>query len=277
MVSQVKMNSLTTRDPGLINIGYTQYGSQFHAKTRALEKALVKAFPSTTLHYPNGPISLRPSDIPGYSLSADPNGSGDEIEAFGWWRRKDGTPIYDGIEKGLARVAETIKTEGPFDGAIGFSQGGALAAMVAALLENDRKRSFDVLCATDGEKIPYPTSFQHANGDIIQPPLKFAIVYSGFAAPLEKYEGFYNPKIKTPILHFLGSLDTVVDEKRGNQLIAVCESSEKRIIIHPGGHFVPSQKPWLDATVSFVKDGLSGASKGDKRMEQSAEAMDMPF
>ena len=237
----------------------------------------MKAFPSITLHYPDGPILLRSSDIPGYTPSAEPNVFGDDIETFGWWRRKDGTPIYDGIQKGLARVAETIMTEGPFDGAIGFSQGGALAAMVAALLEKDREKGFESLCATDREKIPYPTSFYDANGGIIQRPLKFAIVYSGFAAPSEKYEGFYNPKISTPILHFLGSLDTVVDEKRGRQLIEACESNEKRVVVHPGGHFVPSQKPWLDAAVAFIRDNLSKAGDKNNKIEQSAEDMDVPF
>ena len=258
-------------------LGYTQYGSQFRAKTRALEKALIKVFPSTTLHYPDGPIPLRSSDIPGYTPSALSNGIEDDIEAFGWWRRKDGTPIYDGIEKGLARVAETIKAEGPFDGAIGFSQGGALAAMIAALLEPDRKRSFDTICATDEEKLPYPPSFCDTNGGIIQSPLKFVIVYSGFAAPLEKYEGFYNPRIKTPILHFLGSLDTVVDENRGKKLIEACETNKRKVVIHPGGHFVPSQKPWLDAVLSFVQVSLSGVSHSDKSIEPSAEDMDLPF
>ena len=32
--------------------GYTQSGPLFHAKTRALEKSVIKAFPSSTLYYP---------------------------------------------------------------------------------------------------------------------------------------------------------------------------------------------------------------------------------
>lgn len=45
-------------------IGFTQSGEKFHAKTRALEKALVKAFPGTKLVYPTAPIELKENELP---------------------------------------------------------------------------------------------------------------------------------------------------------------------------------------------------------------------
>ena len=61
--------------------GYTQSGPLFHAKTKALEKSLAKAFPAApapghlathpggiSLHYPTAPIKLSYADIPGVNV-----------------------------------------------------------------------------------------------------------------------------------------------------------------------------------------------------------------
>lgn len=263
--------------------GYTQSGPNFHAKTRALEKNLQKAFPAgISLHYPTAPIRLARADIPfAVSDSANAEGEVEEPDAWAWWRRKgDGVPYtYEGLETGLAHIAHVLKTEGPFDGVIGFSQGGAAAGMLASLLEPGRRKAFEDQYPADGMR--YPESFE-ADGSVegaIHPPLKFAVSYSGFAAhdtPL--YQGFYVPKIKTPMLHFLGTLDTVVDETRSLALVNACETSEGRVVYHPGGHFLPaSQKAYVSALVGFMKDVLVAAESGGKKQEESVEDMDVPF
>ena len=257
--------------------GYTQSGPRFHDKTRALEKAIVKAFSSSTLHYPTGPIPLRPADIPGYSASSTIDGTEEEIDSFAWWRRAEGSSEYRGMEQGLARIAETIQSNGPFDGVIGFSQGGAGAAIVASLLEIGRKDAITAARSKDPAKIAYPKSFTKEDGSTIQPPLSFAIIYSGFAAPSELYSGFYEPKIKTPVLHFLGSLDTLVDEKRSRILIDSCEVAHERVVIHPGGHFLPSQKVWLDTTVGFIRECVNRGKQNRHMQEDNVEDMDVPF
>ena len=257
--------------------GYTQSGPLFSAKSRALHKALQKSFSPRPVHffYPTGPHRLKPADIPGFSPSA-PDGEKD-VEAFGWWQRKDtdeGT-IYRGIEEGMAVIAKCIKEEGPFEGVIGFSQGGAAAGMVAALLEGERRVEGFAKAEKEGG-MSYPASFK-SNSGFVQQPLKFAVVYSGFRAPGQKYEGFYEPKIQTPVLHFLGQMDSVVEEKRGRALIEACEGGEKNVALHPGGHFLPSQRPWLDACVAFVKSCVEGSTKEEKLTEESVEDMDVPF
>lgn len=248
-------------------------------------------------------------------------------EAYGWWKRKDvsitrdgqarrhGKPtggeegkeeeeaIYTGLEASLSLIADVIKTAGPFDGVIGFSQGAALAAMLASLLEGpERKRAFDT---TAGGGMGYPACFltnttTAARGDdgegegerggggggMIQPPLKFAVCYSGFRAPPgRRYGAFYEPRIQTPILHVLGQVDVVVEEARARELVGVCEGGG-RVVVHPGGHFVPSQRPWLDAVVGFVRErmeeggkGEGGREKGEKgeEEEERVEDMEVPF
>lgn len=258
--------------------GFTQSGPKFHDKTRALEKAIIKAFPSTTLYYPTGPLPLRPADVPGFVPSSQDNEDEDDIDSFAWWRRQNGdSSLYNGMDRGLGKIAETIQQEGPFDGAIGFSQGAAAAAIVASLLDLGRKAAFEAVHQQDPRKLQYPSSFLNDKGQPIQPPLKFAIVYSGFAAPFELYSGFYEPKIETPILHFLGSVDTLVDEKRGRVLIDSCNGGEERVVTHPGGHFLPSQKIWLDAAVGFIRNCVSETQNRSVQQDESVEDMEVPF
>lgn len=271
----------------IVHPGFTQSPHLFHAKTRALHKTLTKAFPKHALHlaYPTAPHKLALADIPGYNPAALDLPAAEAPEAYGWWRRKDHDEpkeiVYEGLEKGLDSVAECIRQEGPFDGVIGFSQGAAAAAMVASLLEGDgRREAFGK--AENGGGVPYLRSYLQEGEEgvdgFVQGPLKFAVSYSGFRAPGKKYAGFYEPKIKTPLLHVLGQVDVVVDEVRGRQLVAVTEGGEERVVVHPGGHFVPSQKPWLDAVVRFIKECVDDIpTRKDPKDEESVKDMDVPF
>lgn len=256
--------------------GYTQNGQLFHAKTRVLEKHLQKAFPSISLSYPTGPIPLKATDVPGFdpTTAADP----DDVEAYGWWRRSDTSdpPEYMGFNTGLETISKVLASEGPFDGVIGFSQGAALAAMTASLLEgNSRKQGFKDSQAKSSFAIAYPSSFD----SLSHPPLKFCVSYSGFIAPGDRYRAFYeNPLITTPVCHFIGSLDSVVEEKRTQTLIDACGGADKtQMVVHPGGHFVPTGKQYLDMLVSFIKKATSNGQESQAKEEQKVEDMDVPF
>lgn len=269
--------------------GYTQSGPLFQAKTGALRKTLQKAFPKgIELVYPTAPIRLTPADesfLAGSGTSKDSEGKDEsetqEIDAWAWWRRKgsasDEPYVYEGIEQGLGHIAHALKTEGPFDGVVGFSQGGACAALVASLLEPGRRDAFEAQYESGGMK--YPESFEKDDKEIIHAPLKFAVSYSGFAAMGKNpYTAFYEPKIKTPILHFLGTQDVVVEEARSLALVKACEhSDEKYVVYHPGGHFLPStQKACVNALIGFIKEVLHGEEKAQKE-EENVEDMDVPF
>jgi predicted esterase len=273
--------------------GYTQSGPLFRAKTRALEKNLQKAFPKSgvELMYPTAPIQLFKSDIPNWDdpagtanfQSSSAGGEGDEeaLDTWGWWRRKgEGEPYtYEGMERGFERIAEVLKAEGPFDGVIGFSQGGALAGMLASSLEPGRREAFEQAQAKGGMR--FPEALEEDTGfvtDVVHPPLKFAVSYSGFGATTNAlYQAFYEPKIKTPMLHYLGSVDTVVEEKRSLRLAESCEDGNKegRIVYHPGGHFLPSsQRQVVAPLIAFIKEIMEGA---DHKKDTSVEDMDVPF
>ncbi|KAF2158791.1 hypothetical protein M409DRAFT_30748 [Zasmidium cellare ATCC 36951] len=281
--------------------GYTQSGHMFEIKTKALKKSLEKHFPPAPkpghlrqfpggieLIYPTGPIRLNPADVPGH----DGDGPSDMIEAYGWWKRKgeDEPYTYEGIEVGLDTIATVLKESGPFDGALGFSQGAAAAGMVAALLEPGRRESFEQHQAKGGMR--YPDSFTKDSGFIeecIHPPLRFAVSYSGFGASThELYKAFYEPKIQTPMMHFIGSVDTVVSEERSLRLVEACVEGQgqkggvQRVVYHPGGHFLPSsQKQYVAALVGFIREALGepvdGSGAATPRQEEKVEDMDVPF
>ena len=273
--------------------GYTQSGPLFRSKTRALEKNLQKAFKQgVRLSYPTAPIRLFKSDIPNWD---DPNGTAsfessstgaaeeEDTDAWGWWRRKGTSEpyTYEGIEKGFSRVAEVLKDEGPFDGVVGFSQGAALAGMLASSLEVGRREAFEARQPAGGMR--FPEALEDDTGfvtDLVHPPFKFAVIYSGFGAgnhPL--YAGFYEPKISTPMLHFIGSVDTVVEEKRSLRLVDACVDGRKEgsVVYHPGGHFLPSsQKQSVAPLIGFIKQTMEGDDVTEKK-EESVEDMDVPF
>jgi pimeloyl-ACP methyl ester carboxylesterase len=278
--------------------GFTQTGHLFEIKTKALKKALEKSLPprpkpghlkqypgGIELHYPTAPIRLDVSDKPGFDFDA----SKEQPDAFGWWRRKgDAEPyVYVGMEQGLATIAQALQDQGPFDGVLGFSQGGAAAGMVASLLEEGRREAFEAAQEKGGMR--FPDSFTTDSGfieEVVHPPLKFAVSYSGFGASTNAlYQAFYAPKIQTPMLHFLGTVDTVVSEERSLRLVDACvdgrgrEGGVERVVYHPGGHFLPSsQRQYVAALVAFIREaiGESGEST-DQEVEERVEDMDVPF
>lgn len=236
----------------LTTIGSRQSGELFRAKLQALEKLLHQALdslhPSLELIYPTAPFALEPSA-----------GSTTDLRtrhgAWSWFGSETIDGLYPGLEGGLESIASLLKNSGPFDGIVGFSQGAAAAAMVASLLEGDRKDAFATLEAETG--IPYPACFK----ELEHPPLRFVVSISGYVASHLDYRAFYEPGIRTPVMHFLGSMDTVVEEGASMRLVESCRvlgDEKKQIVIwHSGGHVVPSGKRELAAVAHFIKSNVS--------------------
>ena len=114
---------------------------------------------------------------------------------------------------------------------------------------------------------------QNADGPT-QGAVRFFVSYSGFRPPPGwahgAYDAFYSPSITTPSLHYIGSLDSVVEETRCLALAYACEETSRRVIYHPGGHFVPISKEWVGMLIAFIReicgevDGGIARDKGNK-------------
>ncbi|OBR08278.1 Serine hydrolase [Colletotrichum higginsianum IMI 349063] len=229
--------------------GYTQSGPLFRSKTRALEKLIAKSLGpfniAPTLTYPTGPSKLSPRDIPGFVPDESGGDQDQDIDAWSWWRKDEASGSYRFLAEGVSAVADAVREAGgDVDGVLGFSQGGAFAALLAAMLETPHR---------DEAKIPEDLrsavrALREANGGR---PFKFAVIYSGFFAPPDELRWAYEPRITTPTLHFLGSLDTVVEESRSRGLVDRCE--DPLVVVHPGGHYVPITKEWAMPLIGFIK------------------------
>ncbi|KAF4974976.1 hypothetical protein FZEAL_8187 [Fusarium zealandicum] len=225
--------------------GYTQSGPLFRAKTRALEKLLIKVLNPISLLpvpiYVTAPNRLKAEDIPGYQPPEEAPAEDYQPDTWGWWRKDDASGAYRLLDEGMATVAQAIREAGGVDAVCGFSQGGALAALVASVLEAERS-------LPEGKEGDWARALREANGG---KPVKFAVFYSGFWASPDSLQFCFEPKIKTPTLHYRGSLDTVVDEDRSQALADRCE--DPAIIVHPGGHHVPVSKEWAMPLAGFIK------------------------
>lgn len=228
-------------------IGSRQSGELFRAKIQALEKLIQQALGpiqpgGNELIYPTARFPLASSS--GMSELRDRHGT------WTWFQSESIGGVFPGLDDSLASIASILKHSGPFDGIIGFSQGAALASMVASLLEENRLDAFMRLSSQGG--IFYPDCF----ASLTYPPLKFVVSISGYAASHPDYRAFYNPAIRTPMLHFLGSMDTIVEEESSMRLVDSChkdDENEPTVIWHSGGHVVPGGKRELSAVMHFIK------------------------
>ncbi|KKA27612.1 hypothetical protein TD95_001717 [Thielaviopsis punctulata] len=229
--------------------GYTQSGSLFRSKVRALEKALLKTLNplgiTLTFLYPTAPIRLRPRDIPGWQPTEDDADGDAEIESYGWFRFDEIGATYRGIDQGARVLAAEMRAAGGVDVVLGFSQGAFVAAALAAILEQPYR------AAGSAEQQAWVDELRAANGE---KKLKFAVVYSGFIAKAADLQWLYEPKMVTPSVHIMGGLDTIVEESRTRALIEKCE--DPSVFVHPGSHYVPVSREWLNAVASTFKKYL---------------------
>lgn len=205
------------------------------------------------MFYPTAPTRLSPRDIPGYEPSNAESPEDADMDAWAWFRKDERSGAYRLLPEGMEAIAACVRDDagGAVDGVVGFSQGGAMAALVAAALEypgDGGKQQREVPPATAEYTWDWVASLRRANGGR---PLKFAVVYSGFFAPPPELGWLYEPKLRTPTLQFIGSLDTVVEEGRSRGLVA--RSEDPVVVVHPGGHYVPVNREWVTPLVGFVR------------------------
>jgi hypothetical protein len=125
--------------------GYAQTGDTFRRKVRRLETSLRQLDAKTEFVYLDGPITLQTHDIPGsaatYHRAVDHGG---EHEMRAWFDLRIVHNPPTGIHQSLDLLAAVLKSQGPFDGVVAFSQGTIVGAMVASLLQGDiRRRAYE--------------------------------------------------------------------------------------------------------------------------------------
>lgn len=120
----------------------------------------------------------------------------------------------------LTMLDDYIAAEGPFDGAIGFSEGASLAAMHII-----RK-------AQQGHEAPFKCAIFISCGGLFDPT---ALLNRGEGTPLEPKA--VGELIRIPTAHIWGENDPM--KKEGEKLNQLSEEQLRSVFVHQGGHEVP--------------------------------------
>lgn len=161
---------------------------------------------------------------------------------FGWWhavqdvQRFDADPgvtIYKGWRNTYDWIISLFKSEGPFDGVFGFSQGAALAGLLAGLRSTDGKPS---------EHAPLAFDFAIMTGGFLANDPSLARLYTSTAS----YD--------LPSVHIIGRSDSVVPSRHSRMLAS--KFNKPLVLEHDGGHVIAA-KPEIRAQVaSFLKQRM---------------------
>ncbi|KAJ2779668.1 Ovarian cancer-associated protein 2 [Coemansia javaensis] len=190
------------------------------------------------LVYPDAPI-----DVGALHMTASELAGGAKLTGFvnlsWWWLRRGRTYEARGLGESLAFIGRLLNEQGPFDGIVGFSQGAALAVLVAALLE--------------GRAGPLTM------GEVSHPPIKFLMLAGAFQLEMPIYDYVYAEQFSIPSLHFRGVYDTVVSSERSLKLQNCFV--DPAVFEFVGGHFIPQSPACARAMRAFLAPFIPGLAE----------------
>lgn len=203
----------------LVLHSFRQSGRRLASRLGKLQTALEDI---AELVYIDAPHPYTPDDSERNMLADDFGAVPDFAHQRCWWHADDDHKVYAGWEDSI----RTLDAHLPVDGVIGFSQGGAVAGLFAAL-------------RTD--------------------KLRFAICISGFPSRADVHKMLTVPhSIDLPSLHVFGEQDVLMNRDRTLALADLF--IEPQIISHAGGHFFPEMWP-TDTIRAFLLQFLEQAPR----------------
>ncbi|XP_069578630.1 esterase OVCA2 isoform X1 [Brachyistius frenatus] len=212
--------------------GYRQSGSSFREKTGALRKLLKKHAEFVYVDAPLGVEQASKKEVPDKENDSVAGPGGDE-DPRGWWFSDIQARSFSaqqqceeslGLDESVTAVREAVKTHGPFDGILGFSQGAAFVAMLCSLQEHKLEPEFS---------------------------FRFAILVAGFRSACKEHEKFYISPVQMPTLHVFGLEDRVIPDNMSRELLPSFQ--DPQVLIHPGGHFIPAASAHRQSYQDFLK------------------------
>uniref|UniRef100_H3GMP9 Serine hydrolase domain-containing protein n=2 Tax=Phytophthora ramorum TaxID=164328 RepID=H3GMP9_PHYRM len=202
--------------------GYRQDALKLRGRIAALRRAFKSSVEFVCLD--------APFDVPYEPTSeehANSGETGEEVKQLKWCDfirdEETGRYLLERVDESIEYVANFVKTEGPFDGIFGFSQGGTMASLI---LQRQVSTSDS------------PFAF------------RFAFFVSAGACDDPKYTS--DVKVDMSSLHIIGETDAVVDNERS---LALKDTFvDPKLLMHPGGHYIPTNKEPKDAFRAFFKE-----------------------
>lgn len=195
--------------------GFTQNGAVMR---EALAPLLARLPATLELCCPDGPVECSPESVD--RMFAALGGTRHPGPYRSWWNATDDGREYRGWEQTRAMLSAELQGAEPA-GVLGFSQGGMLAAAVAAL---------------------------SARGEL--PAIRFAIAIAGQKPRAQGMQPWFEQAIAVPSLHVWGERDRGAAGSRA--LVERFEARTARTVVWPGPHVIPSHGPGADAIVEFI-------------------------
>ena len=205
--------------------GKTQTAESFSKKIGGARRKLAREFDLTFL---DGPIDLE-------EVAVLPPATGASGKA--WFLReplegKPGEFRYLQLAEAMKYVTDYASMNGPFDGLMGFSQGGTLAAALAASGAIPVRAVITAGAPHIEEAFVAASEWTATSGDA-----------------KERNVGLTIPK-----LHLAGETDAIISVESTDELCRRAGSGEK--IIHEKGHLFPTKAVYVDQMVEFLKTSL---------------------
>nr|CCA17541.1 serine hydrolase (FSH1) putative [Albugo laibachii Nc14] len=206
--------------------GYRQNGLKLRGRLAAYRRAFKSKMEFACF---DGPISVP------YAPTNEEHSKrvceGEEVATnqFSWWDfdidEQTGKHTYSRVNETIDYIAKLCKEHGPFDGILGFSQGGMLAMMLlqlqtAKLKEHGLQFKFGIFIAAG---ISQDGSYNWSNLD--------------------------GMLLDIPTVHIMGRNDAVVSIERSEMLAQAFLNPI--VFIHEGGHYIPANKEPKDILRDF--------------------------
>jgi pimeloyl-ACP methyl ester carboxylesterase len=136
---------------------------------------------------------------------------------YGWWH-----DTFDGWERTRDWVVDLLRSGPRIDGIFGFSQGAALAGMLAGVRDSD------------------PSC----------PDFEFAIMVGGFTSPFARHADLFRRKLQVPSVHVIGRTDPIVP--RPDSLLLADRFDSPTVLEHPGGHVIAASSAVAVPIANFL-------------------------
>jgi hypothetical protein len=163
-----------------------------------------------------------PANIEFVYIDAPSLASGD----FGWWHEG-----FSGWERTRDWIVDRLSSGPRIDGLFGFSQGAALAGLLAALRESPQaSRGLD---------------------------FEFAIMVGGFTSFLPQHADLFRRPLTIPSAHVIGRSDGIVP--RSDSLKLADRFTDPLILEHSGGHVIPGDRTVAEPIARFLTRFASSA------------------
>ena len=204
--------------PALISLhGFTMNGTGLKHMMADLEPRLEDA---VDLVYPDAPHAASEESVA--AIAQLMGGFRPKPPNRQWWNSSEDGSAYIGWEATRAQLAAELAARPGGAGLLGFSQGAAVAASLAA-------------ASSRGEF----------------PPVRFVVAVAGFLPRAHDIAPLFDPIVPVPSLHVWGLADGMA--KHGPRLADRFAPDQREIVTWPGRHIVPTSGAPADAIVAFIR------------------------